>query len=193
MTLDTLDQRSPTSLHVSLAAMRATIEKTRYHTFQREFELAAQFMHQPDFFEGVTARLIERREPKWSLPPTVLTQSHDWVAKNILQKGRFEETLDESFYVLEDGKRDNVSQERGLFRYSLPMEVTVLAVLMRGKMDGSTGKDAQFTRKEFVEHIVGSKLGRAGAERKLNYILDTKTVTREDDKLIWKFDSAQTS
>src|SRR5436190_21145493 len=64
-TLTTLRQRSPTSLHVSLLAMSATIEKTRYATFQREYELASHFALQPDFVNGVTARLIKRSEPTW--------------------------------------------------------------------------------------------------------------------------------
>ena len=58
-------------------------------------------------------------------------------------------------------------------------------------MDGSPGDDVRFTRKEFVEYVVGENLGRAGAERKLNSILDRKTVEDMDGKLIWKFDNAQ--
>lgn len=93
--------------------------------------------------------------------------------------------------MLEEGKRDLVTKERGVFKYSLPMEISVLATLMRGKMDGSPGDDVRFTRKEFVEYVVGENLGRAGAERKLNSILDRKTVEDMDGKLIWKFDNAQ--
>jgi len=93
--------------------------------------------------------------------------------------------------MLEEGKRDLAASERSLFKYSLPMEAGVLAMLMRGKMDGSAGDDARFTRKEFVEYFVGEKLGRAGAERKLNFILDRKTVEDESGKLVWKFDEAK--
>lgn len=89
--------------------------------------------------------------------------------------------------MLQEGKRDTVSSERSVFQYSLPMEAGVLATLMTGKMDGSTGDDSQYTRKELVEYIVGEKLGRAGAERKLNFILDRKTVEDENGKLVWKF------
>ena len=191
-TLTTLRQRSPTSLHVSLLAMRGTIEKTRYGTFQSEYELASHFVIQPDFVHGVRARLIKRSEPTWSLPETTLEKPQQWVDENIIKKGRFLEPLEESFYMLEEGKRDLVTKERGLFKYSLPMEISVLATLMRGKMDGSPGDDVRFTRKEFVEYVVGENLGRAGAERKLNSILDRKTVEDADGKLIWKFDNAQT-
>ena len=190
-TLTPLRQRSPTSLHVSLLAMRATIEKTRYATFQREYELASHFLLQPDFVNGVIARLIKRSEPTWSLPQSTLENPQQWVDEHIIKKGKFLEPLEQSFYMLEEGKRDLVTKERGLFKYSLPMEINVLATLMRGKMDGSPGDDVRFTRKEFVEYIVGENLGRAGAERKLNSILDRKTVEDVDGKLIWKFDNAQ--
>jgi 3-hydroxyisobutyryl-CoA hydrolase len=188
-TLDTLHQRSPTSLHVSLMAMRETVGKSQYHAFQREYEIASKFMYQPDFLEGVTARLIERRNANWSLPTSALKLSPQDAKSQIWQKGRFDETLEDSFYLLETGKRDTPPQERGLFQYSLPMEAGVLATLMRGKMEVSQGRDVKFTRKELVEFVVGENLGRAGLERKLNYILDRKTVEDGDGKLMWKFDS----
>jgi 3-hydroxyisobutyryl-CoA hydrolase len=186
-TIDTLSQRSPTSLHVSLSAMRATMNYTRYHAFQREYELATHFMRHPDFENGVRARLIERRNPTWSLPAETLSQPSDWVSKEIIQKGRFNEELDESFYMLEKGRSDHVTEERGLFRYSLPMEVSVLATLMKGKIEWEN-ENAGFTRKELVDFIVGQNLGKAGLERKLNFILDMKTVEDETGKVIWKFE-----
>src|SRR5579859_190428 len=187
-TLDTLQQRSPTSLHVSLAAMRDTIDKSRYHTFQREYELASKFMYQADFVEGVTARLIERRNANWSLPTSALKLPPTSAKTEIWEKGRFNETLEDSFYLLETEKRTTKPEERSVFKYSLPMEVSVLATLMRGKQDGSQGKDVKFSRKEFVEFVVGENLGRAGLERKLNFILDRKTVEDDEGKLMWKFD-----
>lgn len=187
-TLASLLQRSPISLHVSLAAMRATLKKTRYGTFQREYELASHFMLQPDFVNGVTARLIKRTEPKWSLPPEAISQSPEWVSTNIFEGGHFDEPLEQSFYMLSEGRQDLVTKERGVFTYSLPMESSVLATLMKGKMDGSVDEDAKYTRKELTEYITGENLGRAGAERKLNFILDRKTVDDEFGKLIWKFD-----
>ena len=192
-TLTALRQRSPISLHVSLAAMRATEGITRYHTFQREYELASKFMRQPDFVNGVTARLIQRSEPQWSLPPATLENSQEWVREEIIEKGGFEEPLEESFYMLEEGKRENVAKmmERGLFKYSLPTEAGVLATLLKGKVDGICD-ETRYTRKELVEYIVGEHLGKAGAERKLNFILDRKSVVDVNGTLVWKFDDSQT-
>ena len=165
-----------------------TPEFTRYHTFQREYELASRFMLQEDFINGVTARLISRTEPKWSHDVDALTAPPDWVRREIIEKGGFRETLDESFYLLESEKRTEKVEERSLFKYSLPMEGTVLAALMKGKMDGSRHGEARYTRKEFVEYMVGEKLGRAGAERKLNYILDMKTLEDNNGRVVWKFE-----
>lgn len=188
-TLETLYQRSPTSLHVSLSAMRGTSQQTRYGAFQRELELVTHFMTQPDFVNGVTARLIDRTDPTWTLPKTALLWDEKTVSKKILEP--FNATLEQNFYMLKDGKRDLFSMERGLFKWSLPMEATVLGVLMRGKLNGSEGKGIKYTRKELVEFIIGEMLGKAGAERKLNFILDRNTVEDVDGSLIWKFDDSQ--
>jgi 3-hydroxyisobutyryl-CoA hydrolase len=188
-TIDVLNTRSPTSLHVSLSAMRETINRTRYHAFQREYELASKFMKQPDLVEGITARLIERREPKWSLGPEALKAD----GRKIVEHGHFNDTLEESFYMFEEGRRDTITAERGLFKYSLPMEASVLATLMRGKLDGTVGDDVHFTRKQLVEFLVGEHLGKAGLERKLNHILDTRTIELPSGQLIWKFDDAVSS
>ena len=91
--------------------------------------------------------------------------------------------------MLEEGKRDLVTQERGLFKWSLPMEGTVLGHLMRGRIDGTA--ETKFTRKEFVEYLVGERLGKAGFERKLNYILDRRTMDDDDGNLVWKFDHSE--
>lgn len=190
-TIDVLYERSPVSIHVSNAAMRATLNHTRYHTFQREYELATAFMRQPDFKNGVTARLINRTKPQWSFPVDVLHKHPAWVKGEIFDKGRYFETLEESFYVLAEGKSDNVTAERGLFKWSLPMEDGVLATLMKGKTDGSIGESAKWTREELVTYIVGERLGKPGAERKVNYILDRNTVVDERGKLVWKFKNVE--
>jgi hypothetical protein len=93
--------------------------------------------------------------------------------------------------MLEEGKKDLLNMERGLWKWSLPMESRVLGVLMRGKLDGSSGDDVKYTRKELVEFIMGEMLGKAGAERKLNYILDRNTMEDVDGSIIWKFDKTQ--
>jgi Enoyl-CoA hydratase/isomerase len=178
-TLEALHQRSPISLHVSLAAMRATLDKTRYEAFQREYELASHFMRESDFVEGVTARLIKRTEPAWSLPQETLYRPSQWVKENIVEKGKFNDKLNESFFMLEKG--EHVSDEgSGLFKYSLPMEMDVAAALNKG----SAGVDAQKIR-YLGKNLVGAALERPGASEKLDFIVDRKTKQSRDGERVW--------
>lgn len=66
-TIETLHTRSPISVAVTLQQMRVGRQWSIAETFQREYDIAARFMSHPDFVEGVTARLIERKKerPNW--------------------------------------------------------------------------------------------------------------------------------
>jgi 3-hydroxyisobutyryl-CoA hydrolase len=67
-TIDTIQTRSPISVSVTLQQMRIGRQWSIAQTFQREYDIASTFMAHPDFVEGVTARLIERKKerPNWS-------------------------------------------------------------------------------------------------------------------------------
>ncbi|KAF9736420.1 hypothetical protein PMIN04_004491 [Paraphaeosphaeria minitans] len=66
-TIDTLHTRSPIAVAVALQQMRVGRHWSIAETFQREYDIATHFMAHPDFVEGVTARLIERKKerPNW--------------------------------------------------------------------------------------------------------------------------------
>lgn len=66
-TIQTINNGSPTSLAVTLRQMRIGRHWSITETFQHEFDMASQFMSQPDFVEGVTSRLIKRAKsrPEW--------------------------------------------------------------------------------------------------------------------------------
>ena len=71
-TIKTMKERSPISVAVTLQQMRIGREWSITQTFQHEYDIASNFMAHPDFVEGVTARLIERKKerPNWS-PNTI--------------------------------------------------------------------------------------------------------------------------
>lgn len=71
-TINTINSRSPTSVAVTLQQMRVGRQWSIRQTFQREYDIASQFMAHPDFVEGVTARLIKRTKerPNWN-PNTI--------------------------------------------------------------------------------------------------------------------------
>lgn len=79
-TLETLSIRSPTSLKVTLRQLRLGKKWSISETFQREHEIAANFMRHPDFVEGVKARLMSKppRQAQWQ-PATLQEVSQEAV------------------------------------------------------------------------------------------------------------------
>ncbi|KAF2825963.1 ClpP/crotonase [Ophiobolus disseminans] len=71
-TINTIQTRSPISVAVTLQQMRIGRQWSIAQTFQREYDIASQFMAHPDFVEGVTARLIERRKERPNWQPNTL-------------------------------------------------------------------------------------------------------------------------
>lgn len=67
-TKETIEMRSPISVAVTLQQMRIGRQWSIAQAFQREYDIASQFMAHKDFIEGVTARLIERKKerPNWN-------------------------------------------------------------------------------------------------------------------------------
>ncbi|MBU8879780.1 enoyl-CoA hydratase/isomerase family protein [Bacillus sp. FJAT-29790] len=65
-TRNTLLSKSPTSLKVTLELMRRGKEKTLKESFEMDVHVALNFLHTPDFFEGVRAVLVDKdHSPKW--------------------------------------------------------------------------------------------------------------------------------
>ena len=71
-TIDTIQTRSPISVAVTLEQMRVGRQWSITETFQKEHEIASHFMAHPDFVEGVTARLIERKKERPNWQPNTL-------------------------------------------------------------------------------------------------------------------------
>ncbi len=65
-TLASLAGRSPTSLKVTLKALRAGAALDFERALMMEYRLATRFMHGHDFFEGIRALLVDRdKTPQW--------------------------------------------------------------------------------------------------------------------------------
>lgn len=63
----TIRTMSPTSLKLTLHALRAGQDATIEHALRLEYRMVMAIRHGHDFFEGVTARLIDKgRAPAWS-------------------------------------------------------------------------------------------------------------------------------
>ncbi|KZM26486.1 hydrolase [Ascochyta rabiei] len=71
-TIETIETRSPTSVAVTLEQMRTGRQWSIAQTFQKEYDIASSFMAHPDFVEGVTAKLIERKKERPNWQPNTL-------------------------------------------------------------------------------------------------------------------------
>lgn len=95
-TLNELLKKSPTSLKVSLAALRKGLTLDFDLCMQMEFRLCQHFLHHHDFYEGVRAALIDRdNRPIWQ-PKKLDDVSEETINSyfEVLSKGdlEFEET-----------------------------------------------------------------------------------------------------
>jgi 3-hydroxyisobutyryl-CoA hydrolase len=71
-TIETIKTRSPISVAVTLQQMRVGRQWSISQTFQHEHNIASHFMAHPDFVEGVTSRLIERKKERPNWKPNTL-------------------------------------------------------------------------------------------------------------------------
>ncbi len=70
-TLNILLSKSPTSLKVALQQLREGKGKSLKECLEMEKQMAVQFMHSHDFYEGIRAVLVDKdRSPKWK-PETI--------------------------------------------------------------------------------------------------------------------------
>ncbi|KAI1655684.1 ClpP/crotonase [Daldinia decipiens] len=167
-TLETLHQRSPTSVHVALRQMRLGRDWSISDTFRREYQIAARFMKHPDFTEGVTARLVLGETPKWQpasledIPPG---------CKNIATP----------FFQLQGGPPQlNLVTNRDYSEYpyqsfGVPTEHDVEVIV----------KEGISSRYEVREEFIRRKNGRQGIAAIVDEILSRKTIVNEEGKAEW--------
>ncbi|KAL4901579.1 hypothetical protein BDW74DRAFT_159743 [Aspergillus multicolor] len=162
-TLETMSQRSPTSLKVALRQQRIGKNWGIADTFQREYEIAARFMRHPDFVEGVKALLISkpRRRAQWQ--PATLEEVTN---KDV-----------DAFFTIPDGRKrlPLLNKDNWLHcphSYGLPSEKAI------GKHVRSLNpKEA--TKEQIVQHFLTKSNHKEGVEQKVTDVLSRKTITTE--------------
>ncbi|RWA07152.1 hypothetical protein EKO27_g7951 [Xylaria grammica] len=172
-TLETLHQRSPTSLHVALMQMRVGRDWSISETFQREHQIAAQFMRHPDFTEGVSVRLSRERlgsTPKWQPASLEAVTPEDKIEVPFFQ-------------VAEDVPRLKLLTTRDYDQYpyrslGVPTEEEVKKVVQEGTK----------TPHEVIRHFIEKKNGRQGISTVVEEILDRKTTTEVGGRAVWNDD-----
>ncbi|KAL2830051.1 ClpP/crotonase-like domain-containing protein [Aspergillus cavernicola] len=169
-TLETVSQRSPTSLKVTLRQLRLGQKWSISETFQREHHIAANFMSHPDFVEGVKARLMSKppRQASWQ-PATLADVSADQV--------------DKFFSIPKGQKRMELLSERDYKQYphahyGLPSENEIEAF---ARNNSSLQKSQSVVIRDFA-----AKWGaKEGVREKMAEVLARRTLTTEDG-VQWK-------
>ncbi|OCL06384.1 ClpP/crotonase [Glonium stellatum] len=154
---DTIYQRSPTSVLVTLQQMRIGRQWNIAEAFQHEYNIAARFMAHKDFVEGVTARLVRREKtrPNWQ-PNTFEEISAEDVAQFFRDPPslRLLNTVEAAQY-----------KDYPHAWISLPQEHEVERVLRQGKYE---------THEEIIQHFVEARQGKQGVKEKVAEILERK-------------------
>ena len=156
-TLKTIQERSPTSCAVTLQQMRLSRQWSITNTFQREYDIASKFMAHPDFIEGVTARLIERKKerPNWSPNTTQAVLRHqidDFFVANEAEGGPLP--------LISNGDYNEYPHAW----IGLPRETEILQAASR------------FKGQELVEYLLGKYNGKQGVREKIAEVLERHGV-----------------
>lgn len=157
-TLETISQRSPTSLRVALRQMRLGPKWTIAEAFQREREISARFMRHPDFVEGVKARLMSKppRQATWS-PATLAEVSKEQVEEFFripLDKDRMP--------LLTDGNFRNYPYAS----FGLPTENNIRDVV----------KEQHSSEEKVLNHFLTTWGHKEGVKEKVSEVLSRRAV-----------------
>ncbi|KAI9280500.1 ClpP/crotonase-like domain-containing protein [Sporodiniella umbellata] len=162
---------SPTSLKVTLKALRKAQKLSLVDCLNMEFDLIQKFLVTRDFHEGVQAAFLNkpRRKPVWS-PPNI---------KDIL-----EEDIEQLYFSQHAPNHLTLPIKKDLkhypySRYSLPTEEELrLAITGEGpefKLEGRLKAE-----EDIVSWFVNGHKGKWGVKEKVLDILARKTVMTED-------------
>ncbi|KAJ5107157.1 3-hydroxyisobutyryl-CoA hydrolase [Penicillium angulare] len=164
-TLKTLSSRSPTSLKVTLRQLRLGKKWGITETFQREHDIAANFMRHPDFVEGVKARLMSKppRQAEWS--PATLAE----VTTEVVDKFFTAPEDQEKLQLFSEGDYHQYPHQR----FALPSEAEIEAHV-RARRRGADDVINHFVEEsghkegvaEKVSEVLGRRLKKEGGEWK---------------------------
>jgi 3-hydroxyisobutyryl-CoA hydrolase len=172
--LDTLQKRSPTAVHVALRQMRVGGNWDIAETFEREHQIASQFMQHPDFTEGVTALLVRKEKPKWQ------PESLDAIPTS--------ENVSKPFFEYDENQKlglftDRTYSEYPYLQLGIPTEKEIQAAVTNNAL----------TPKQLLKKIVTSRNNRQGISEVAKEIISRKTTVDSEGMAKWLADESGTS
>lgn len=197
-TLAILEERSPTSLKIALAAIRKGKSLDLLESFKMELDIANAFcvsasvnsfldshltssQHgaSPDFYTGVTSVLVlkEASRPAWS-PASLANVDADG-----LKASFFSSHTNLPQLVLPEALRQSRPHPASFLRYGLPSE-DELQALVKGSHT-SSGSGA-LTLQELIAKAEGLRLGKHGVARKVQEVVARRCTVENDGYLKWR-------
>ncbi|KAK4148171.1 ClpP/crotonase-like domain-containing protein [Dichotomopilus funicola] len=177
-TLATLNQRSPTAVHVTLRQMRIGRKWDIATTFQRELGIAAKFMAGHDFTEGVSAQLLEEKRRPANWQPASLADISEEDSK----------ALTRDYFVMPPGQPRLELLNRGTFdeypfaeKFGIPTEKQVEDKVARGLLNG----------KKLINQFLHERNNKQGVREIVEEILHRKTVGRGSTVLKWVYEETE--
>ena len=167
-TLGQLSSRSPTSLKIALKQLILGSRWDITHTFEREHALAGKFMYQPDFQEGVTARLINKpaTTPQWN--PSAISRVNDREV--------------ERMFLYDREKKLGLDNRNGYLDYpyrdflGLPSEKSIEEKVKQGGI----------TEVRLLAEVMRERKGKDGVRQKVEEVIGRKCEMGKDGILRWR-------
>lgn len=167
-----IEQRSPTSVRVTFKQLRQSSKWSIAETFLREHGIASRFMDHPDFAEGVTALLVEKRKPNWD--PKTLDEVSD-------------KTVQEFFTRLENQQMELIVSGEGA-DYQDPPYAGFLGLPKETQLESYVNRGSVTDKAQVVDHFAQSYKGKQGVKEKVEEFIARRTQ-EENGKLIMKKDN----
>ncbi|EOD44657.1 putative mitochondrial 3-hydroxyisobutyryl- hydrolase protein [Neofusicoccum parvum UCRNP2] len=156
-TIDTIEQRSPTSVLVALKQLRVSKTWGIADTFRHEYNIASRFMEHKDFVEGVTARLVRREKARPNWQPNTFKDVPEQEVDSFFN-GK------PTLQLLNPGEENNYKQYPHAW-LGLPRESVIL----------ETAKSMQNDR-AVIQHFVREYKGKAGVKEKVEEVLERSRI-----------------
>jgi 3-hydroxyisobutyryl-CoA hydrolase len=181
-TIETLNLRSPTSLRVSLEAMRRGKSLTLQEALNMELRLSTAYCMQasPDFSIGVKAVLQERLKgrPAWT-PSTLEEVSEDQVIRDFFADSPYTAKAPRL------SSKENLPQaSRNSMRFALPTEDEIHAVVSGSH---ATGGNTGLTLPELITKFEDLRGVKVGLKEKISEVVSRQceVVDNGDGNFVW--------
>ncbi|KAG2185507.1 hypothetical protein INT44_002300 [Umbelopsis vinacea] len=163
---------SPTSLKITLQQLRIGAKRSIADCFKMEYKLAEKIVFSSEFHEGVTAKLINRTQPKWN-PATLSEISNDSILKTY-----FEAPGENQLTLL--SPKDYMQYPYR--KYALPTEEDIRRVVTGDAADAILSHP--ISGDDITNWFVRERHGKFGVHEKVREVLQRKTKL-EGDVLRW--------